>query len=112
LRNFLVLNILHIMIAPNNESFFLNFNFFFLETESHCVAQADLELTVLLPQPPHAEITDLHQHVWHEMVLEIQKAGRENIFLKTSSFYTTISNINTCLKTHMKYQLCLVQKTL
>jgi hypothetical protein len=49
------------MVAPNNmsDSFqFLNFSSFLpLETKSHCVAQAGLELTVLLPQPPHAEIT-------------------------------------------------------
>jgi hypothetical protein len=36
------------------------------------------------------------------MVLELQKAEREKIFLKMSSFYTTISNINTCLKTHIE----------
>jgi hypothetical protein len=57
---------------------------------------------VLLPQPPHAEITDLHHHAWYEMVFGFQKAKREKIFLKMSSSYTTISNINNCLKTHMK----------
>ena len=35
----------------------------FIRTESFCkVAQADLKLIILLPQPPQARLTDIHHH--------------------------------------------------
>jgi hypothetical protein len=37
----------------------------FLETVCHYVAQADLELQLLLPQPPCAGISGLQQHLSH-----------------------------------------------
>lgn len=36
----------------------------YFETESSCVAQVGLELSVFLPQPPHCWITAVHCHAW------------------------------------------------
>jgi hypothetical protein len=47
---------------------------FFSETGSHSVAQAGIELITLLPQPPHAGITDVYHHTQFQR--EILQPGK------------------------------------